>query len=75
MGLLKDSELLPLLVAGAQEVTKLAGINMVMDLQQEALAELEGAGELLHQLPHTLHKLCEHWGHLFGVPIQVATPV
>lgn len=47
---------------------------MVMDLQQEALAELEGAGELLHQLPHTLHKLCEHWGHLFGVPIQVATP-
>lgn len=67
-------ELRPLLVAGAQEVSKLAGIDVVMDLQQEALAELEGAGELLHQLPHTLHKLGEHRGHLLGVPIQVATP-
>lgn len=67
-------ELLPVLVAGAQEVPKLAGVHVVMDLQQEALAELKGAGELLHQLPHTLHKLCEHRGHLFGIPIQVATP-
>lgn len=74
MGLLKDSEFLPLLVAGAQEVAKLAGINVVMELEQEALVELKGAGELLHQLPHTLHKLGEHRGHLFGVPIQVATP-
>lgn len=67
-------ELLPVPVAGAQEVAKLAGIDVVMDLQQEELTELEGAGELLHQLPHTLHKLCEHRGHLLGVPIQVATP-
>lgn len=67
-------ELLPLPVAGAQEVPKLAGVDVVVQLEQESLAELEGAGELLHQLPHALHKLREHRGHLLGVPIQVATP-
>lgn len=47
---------------------------MFVDGQQEALGKLKRAGELLHQLPHTLHKLCKHGGHLLRVAFQVSTP-
>lgn len=49
---------------------------MVKDGQEESLVELEGAGKLQHQLPHTLQKLGEYWRHLLGIhTVQVATPI
>lgn len=45
-----------------------------MNGEQEAFIKLKRAGELLHQLPHTLHKLREHGGHLFRVTIHMSTP-
>lgn len=48
---------------------------MCVQLQEEALVKLEGAGELLHQLPNTLQELVHHGGHLLKVSVQVSVPV
>lgn len=37
-----------LLLAVTQEVSKLAGIDVMLDVNQEALIELKGTGELSH---------------------------
>lgn len=63
-----------LLLAVAQEVAVLAGVHMHVQLEQEALIELEGTWELLHQLPHTLQELVDHWRHLLRVTLQVSVP-
>lgn len=47
---------------------------MGVDGHQEALVELEGAGELLRQLPHTLQELVQDRGHLLRVAVQVGVP-
>lgn len=51
----------PVLLAIANESAKLAALNMVVQRQEEALVELEGARVLVHQLPHTLQELSENW--------------
>ena len=47
---------------------------MHVQLEQEALIELKGTWELLHQLPHTLQELVDHWRHLLRVTLQVSVP-
>lgn len=47
---------------------------MVVNGDEKPLVELEGAGELLHQLPHTLQKLIDDRRHLLWVSNQVITP-
>lgn len=37
-----------LLLAVTQEVSKLAGINVMLDVNQEPLVELKGTGKLPH---------------------------
>lgn len=61
-------------MTGPEEVAKLAGIDVVMDLQEEPLVELKRTGELLQELPDALHELGEDRGHFLGVTIQMATP-
>lgn len=53
----------------------MAGVDVCVQLQEKALVKLEGAGELLHQLPHTLQELVHHRGHLLRVSVQVSVPV
>ena len=67
-------QLLPLSLVVPDEVAILAGVHVVVDGDEEPLVELEGAGELLRQLPHTLQELVHDRGHLLGVPVQVVTP-
>ena len=45
-----------------------------MQRKQEVLVELEGSGELHHDLPHTLQELGEDGGGVPGVSGQVPTP-
>ena len=47
---------------------------MAPQVQQEALVELEGTGELLGQLPQDLQELVQDRGDLPGVPVQVPVP-
>lgn len=63
---------LPLVVP--QEVSKLTGVHVLVDLDEEPLAELEGLRELLRQLPHTLQELGEDGRYLLRVAIQLVTP-
>lgn len=47
---------------------------MQVELEQEALVELKGTRELLHQVPHALQELVDHRRHLLGVTLQVSVP-
>lgn len=46
---------------------------MAVNGDEEPLVELEGTGELLHELPHALQKLVDDGRHLFGVSDLVVT--
>lgn len=61
-------------MTGPEEVAELAGVDVVMDLQEEPLVELKRTGELLQELPDALHELGEDRGYFLGVTIQMATP-
>lgn len=63
-----------LLLAVSQEVPVLAGVDVCVNGQEEALVELKGTRELLRQLPHTLQELVDDGGHLLRVSIQVGIP-
>lgn len=63
-----------LLLAVAQEGPELAGVDVTVDGNQEALVELEGTGELLGQLPHALQELVDDRRHLLGISVQVSVP-
>lgn len=58
-----------LLLAIAEEVSELTGVNVVLNVNQKALVELKGARELLHQLPDTLNELVNYWRDFFWVTI------
>lgn len=47
---------------------------MAVDGDEEPGVELEGAGELLHELPHALQELIHDGGHLLRVSHQVVAP-
>jgi len=67
-------QLQPLALVVADKVAVLAGVGVVVDGDEEPLVELEGTGELIHQLPHTLQELVHDRRHLLGVPVQVVAP-
>lgn len=54
---LKD---LSLSLAVAQEVAKLARMDMLVDLNEEPLTELESLRKLFSQLPYAFQELCEY---------------
>lgn len=58
-----------LLLAVAEEVPELTGVDMVLDVNQKPLVELKGARELLRQLPDTLNELVDHRRDFFRVTI------
>merc|ERR1719323_645647 len=60
----------PLLVTVAEECSEEAGIEMVENHTKQVLVELEGVGELLHDLPDAVDKLKEH-GTSVGVVVLV----
>lgn len=62
------------LLAVAQEGPILAGVDMCVYGDEEALIELKGTWELLRQLPHTLQELIDDRRHLFRISIQVSIP-
>ena len=53
-------EIKPVFLAVADEGAELARVDVIVQRQQVALVELEGAGELLQQLPHAVDELPEH---------------
>lgn len=63
-----------LALAVADEVAVLAGVAVAVNGDEEPLVELEGAWELLHQLPHTHQELSQDGRNLFGVSNQVIAP-
>lgn len=63
-----------LLLIVSQESAKLAGIDMVVESDEEVLIELKGRGELEHDLPDTVQELGEDWGGLSNLPCQMTTP-
>ena len=63
---------LPLVVA--QESTKLAGVDVIMEGDEEVLVELKRCWELDHDLPDTVQELCENWRGFPNLPCQVTTP-
>lgn len=64
----------PFLLTVSQEGTKLIGVDVIVESDQELLVELEGRWELDHHLPHTLQELGEDWGRLAHIPRQVTIP-
>ena len=65
----------PLFLTVPEESSKLAGIGVVVQGHQEVFIELEGSGELLDHLPHTVQKLCENWRGLLLLHGNMATPL
>lgn len=61
-------------MAGPKEVSKLAGIDMIMDFQKKVFIKLKCTRELLHELPDTFNELSEDRGYFLRVTIQMATP-
>lgn len=58
-----------LLLAIAEEVSELTGVDMVLNVNQKPLIELKGARELLRQLPDTLNELVDYGRDFFWVTI------
>lgn len=52
----------------------MAGVDVCVYGDEEALVELKGTWELLGQLPHTLQELVDDRRHLFRIPVQVSVP-
>ena len=44
----------------SEKVPELAGVNVLVDLEETRFIELEGLWELLGQVPHALQELSEH---------------
>ena len=63
----------PLLLAVANEGPKLAGVGVVVEGDQKVFVELEGGGELLSHLPHTVQELSEDWRRLLLLHHCVST--
>lgn len=61
-------------LAVTQEGPKMAGVDVCVYGDEEALVELKGTRELLGQLPHTLQELVDDRRHLFGISVQVSVP-
>lgn len=61
-------------MASPKEVAKLAGVDMVMDFEEEPLIEFKCTGKLLHELPDTFSELSEDRGHFLCITIEMATP-
>lgn len=57
-----------------EKVSKMAGVNVCADGDEEMLVELKGTRELLRQLPHALQELVNDWRLLFGITGQVSIP-
>jgi len=68
-------KVLSLSLAVAQEVAKLAGMDVLMDLNEEPLTELESLRKLFSQLPYALQELREYGRHLFWFGVQLIAPV
>lgn len=62
------------LLAVSQEGPILAGVDMCVYGDEEALIELKGTWELLRELPHTLQELIDDRRHLFRISVQVGVP-
>ena len=58
----------------SQEGTKLVGVDVIVESNQELLVELKGCGKLYHHLPHTLEELGKDGRGLTHVPSQVTVP-
>lgn len=63
-----------LLLAVTQKVSKMAGVDMRADGDEEMLIELKGTWELLRQLPHTLQELIDDRRLLLRIAVQVSVP-
>lgn len=57
-----------------KKVSKMAGVNVRADGDEEMLVELKGTWELLRQLPHALQELVYDWRLLFRITGQVSIP-
>lgn len=53
-------ELFSFLLTISKEVSKLARMNMFMDLKKKLFIEFKGLWELFGQMPHTLQELSKH---------------
>lgn len=62
------------LLAVAEKVSKMAGVDMRADGDEEMLIELKGTWKLLRQLPHTLQELIDDGRLLFRIAVQVSIP-
>lgn len=76
--LICTSECLPhipvFLLAVTEEVSKVAGVDVRADGDEEMLIELKGTWELLWQLPHALQELIDDRRLLFRIAVQVSIP-
>lgn len=61
----------PLGLTVAQEGPELGGVGVFEEQHQEALAELEGAGELAEDLPHAVQEEQEDWSLLARFDVGV----
>lgn len=70
-GLLRQLQFSPFIFVVPQESPKLGGVGMFKQQDEEVLVELEGAGELPMDLPHTFQEEQEHW----GLPLLLAVGI
>lgn len=50
-----------------QEGAKLAGVDVMVEGDEEVLVELEGGGKLDRHLIHTVQELCEDWRRVTNI--------
>lgn len=67
-------EFFSFLLTISNKVSKLAWMNMFMDLKKKCFIEFEGLWKLFSQMPHTFQELSEHRWNFLWVTIQMATP-
>ena len=64
----------PISLTVSEESAELAGIDVVVEDDEEVLIKLEGRGKLEHHLPHTVQELRKNGGRVPTVPSKVTTP-
>jgi hypothetical protein len=67
--------ILPLLLTVEQKRTESAAVEMIHDSHEELFIELKAAGELLHDVIHTVQELHKDRRFFIRVPIEMPTPV
>lgn len=67
-------EFFSFLLTISKEVSKLAWMNMFMDLKEKRFIEFKGLWKLFGQMPHTFQELSKHRWDFLWVTIQMATP-